>query len=719
MTFDKTKAMRNAERYLSQGKIRSAIGEYEQVVKYDSKDFGTINMLGDLYSKNTDVTAAIRCYTAVADHYGKQGFAQKAIAIYNKISRLDPDSVDVWLKLAELHKQKGSLSEARTHYKRVADQYEKVDRKLDALAIWKEIALLDPANTESYLSLAESYQAEGQREEAHDAFFEAGKRFAKKGSHDKAVGCFQRSIAIKRGDVKVLEELVHSQCELGRPGDAAEHLKELLGEFPHSREIRFLLVECLIKAGDVHEAEQVTIRLVEMEPANYPKFLELARIYVDKVDLSSATRILSMSSEHMLVGGQAEEFNALVEAVIEREPDHLEAWRLKARYCSWQRDEAALCDALAKLAQVGREAGSVEDERLALIQLSMLRPQEPEFAERLRDINQAHGFEDREDENLFDKRFSKVVSKQTVKHKDEWVRPDEAQPVMPVSFDMPEPGDVVDVAASDFAFVDVSIEADTEPAVPTEPRNEKETDNTDRLEKEIDGVRFYIENGYLELAEKAATELREEFGDTKEIVELLDRIRGINGNTPEIDNSSETDQSSVPETTVESEPDDETAVPAEEAVVEPKGYDIADLRTELGLEDSSNTAAADFETHFNTATAYQEMGLIEDSIREYQSAIALVQVNDGTRRFFACANLLGHCFMQQGMPKLALTWFERTLETADLSMEEKLGIWYELGAAHEADGDSEAASQYFEQVYAEDVNFRNVSERIKSSVVSR
>ena len=93
MTFDKTKAMRNAEKYLSQGKIRSAIGEYEQVVKFDAKDFGTINMLGDLYSKDADVRKAVKCYAAVADHYGKQGFAQKAIAVYNKISRLEPNSV--------------------------------------------------------------------------------------------------------------------------------------------------------------------------------------------------------------------------------------------------------------------------------------------------------------------------------------------------------------------------------------------------------------------------------------------------------------------------------------------------------------------------------------------------------------------------------------------------------------------------------------------------
>ena len=70
------------------------------------------------------------------------------------------------------------------------------------------------------------------------------------------------------------------------------------------------------------------------------------------------------------------------------------------------------------------------------------------------------------------------------------------------------------------------------------------------------------------------------------------------------------------------------------------------------------------------------------------------------------------------MPQLAKKWYERSLETADLTKEEKQGVWYELAAAHEADGDLEHAGRYFEQVYAENVDFRDVSERIRSFAVN-
>ena len=703
MTFDKTKAMRNAEKYLSQGKIRSAIGEYEQVVKHDGRDFGTMNMLGDLYTKNTDIKAAVQCYTSVADHYGKQGFAQKAIAVYNKISKLEPNSVEVSQRLAELYKVKGSLKEARAHYERVADYFQSNGQKIEALAMWKEIALLDTTNTEVYLSLADSYLAERQHEEAVEAYAEAGSRFARKGDHENAIMSFAKALEIKRDDSKVLTAFVKSKFALGRPGEAAEMLTNILADLPHNREIRFLLIDCLIEANDITEAERAVIKLVEMEPANYPKFLELAHIYLANDDVDSATRILLMSSEHMLVGGQADEFHALVKQILAKNPDQLDALRLLARYCSWQRDEEALRQSLVRLAQVAKDVDSIDDERNALMQLTMIMPQEVAYRERLHEINELHGFEQTDDqENLFDKRFLKENAS--------------GINLQPVAFVQSIEGGVsefdyaVEVIGADgsadsdtgFAFTGAVTEV-VESFVSVNGSNDAVVNAEDalRLQKEIEGIRFYVENGYTELAEKSIGELRAEFGDRPELKELDAELAALASF-----GSAETNGPVTQE------------LPQTNTLNGAKTFDLGDFRNELGIEETDPNDCADYETHFNTAVAYQEMGLIEEAIKEFQEAVSLIKPNDGTRRFFSCANLLGHCFMQQNMPNLALKWFQRTLETADLTDEEKQGLWYELAGAYEAEGDHENAGRYFEQVYAENVNFRDVSERVKSVAVN-
>src|SRR5687767_10378665 len=177
MGFEKSKLMRNAERYLAQGKIQNAISEYRQVVAENPKDFGTLNMLGDLYTKTFDRDQAVECYTTVAEHYSKQGFAQKAIAVYNKIAKLQPKSIEISAKLAALYQFKGAANEARRHYVIVAEHFQKHGRKLEALEVRKQIASLDPNDTEVYPQLAVAYLEEQQADEAADAFAEAGYRF--------------------------------------------------------------------------------------------------------------------------------------------------------------------------------------------------------------------------------------------------------------------------------------------------------------------------------------------------------------------------------------------------------------------------------------------------------------------------------------------------------------------------------------------------------------
>ena len=121
----------------------------------------------------------------------------------------------------------------------------------------------------------------------------------------------------------------------------------------------------------------------------------------------------------------------------------------------------------------------------------------------------------------------------------------------------------------------------------------------------------------------------------------------------------------------------------------------------------------DFETHYQLGIAYKEMGLIEDSIREFQDAVKLVDANDGTRRFFLSCNLLGHCFMDKMMPNLAVMWYRRCLDTANLNADERQGLRYEVANAFESGGDKEKAIEYFEKIYVENVDYRDVGERLE------
>ncbi len=691
MNFDKTKAMRNAERYVAQGKIRSAITEYRSVVDNDPRDIATLNMLGDLYAKSSEKREAVDCYIQVADHYNTQGFSQKAIAIYNKISRIQPDSIEVSAKLAELHRSKGSLSEARSHYATLAKHYEKNGRRLEALSMYKQIALLDPNNTDVCLNLADSYLRENQKDEAVEAYSEAGARFSRQSKHEEAIRCLMKGYDIKPTDLRILGGLVKAQTALGRAGKAASLLEEILENEPYNRDVLYLLIDCCLDSQNAAGAEKAVIKLVEIEPANYPKFLDLIRIYLNVNDPESAARILTMSSEYLLAGGQSDECGKWINEILERDPAQLTGLRLLVRYNSWLNDETGFRLSLERLYAAAASKASIDDERYSLAQLVVIRPHETRYRDRLNEINEQYGFDDSGiDEELLKAQFVKDEAEETEKSE-----PTTADAVHTNGHKPGFEATPVDGIERNGNVINAQIVENAAESKSSDDRDASSLSHTDeeKVQKELESINFYIENDYKDLAVKAITELAQEFGERPEFADLRSRIGGA--------------------------PAAEVAAPVNDAEVVGSSLGINEIRSEFGLEGSESDERGDYDTHYHTAVAYQEMGLTEEAIREFQDAANLTDPNDGTRRFFQCANLLGHCFQQNGKPKHAITWFIRALETPNISDEEYHGLWYELALAYEANGNEETAAKYFEQIYAENVDFRDVGERVKNLVVNR
>ena len=129
---------------------------------------------------------------------------------------------------------------------------------------------------------------------------------------------------------------------------------------------------------------------------------------------------------------------------------------------------------------------------------------------------------------------------------------------------------------------------------------------------------------------------------------------------------------------------------------------------EMGAEDE------DLETHYNLGIAFREMGLLEEAIGEFQK---VAKANDRGKAFryaMQCSTLLGLAFMEKGQPDIAAIWYERALTTPGLDSESKLALRYDLGVAQESAGDLEAALKSFSQVYAVNIDYRDVTERIAS-----
>ena len=97
-----------------------------------------MNKVGDLYVRMNRPGDSIPYFTRIADFYSKDGFFLKAIAIYKKINKIDPAQLEVYDKLADLYHKQGLVQDARSQYQVLADHYQKNNRVPDAIARLQE-----------------------------------------------------------------------------------------------------------------------------------------------------------------------------------------------------------------------------------------------------------------------------------------------------------------------------------------------------------------------------------------------------------------------------------------------------------------------------------------------------------------------------------------------------------------------------------------------------
>ena len=122
---------------------------------------------------------------------------------------------------------------------------------------------------------------------------------------------------------------------------------------------------------------------------------------------------------------------------------------------------------------------------------------------------------------------------------------------------------------------------------------------------------------------------------------------------------------------------------------------------------AENLSPEDYDTHFNLGIAYREMGLLDEAIGEFQLA------SKAPSYLVECCAMLGVCFLDKGLPELAVKWYRRALEQPALPEEQQLGLLYDLGSALLSAGDREAAYKAFVDIYGVNSNYRDVVARLE------
>jgi tetratricopeptide (TPR) repeat protein len=136
--------------------------------------------------------------------------------------------------------------------------------------------------------------------------------------------------------------------------------------------------------------------------------------------------------------------------------------------------------------------------------------------------------------------------------------------------------------------------------------------------------------------------------------------------------------------------------------------DFADMLAKFKQGVAANVDAEDYQSHYDLAIAYKEMGLLDEAIAGFQRALG------SPANRLPTYEALGQCFMEKNQPRMAAGILQRALNEPGVPEAQLVGVLYLLGRASEALGKPDDAVEYYQRVFVIDIQFRDVTERLSA-----
>ncbi|MCU0606623.1 MAG: tetratricopeptide repeat protein [Candidatus Edwardsbacteria bacterium] len=637
-----------AAEYFQKGEYEKSVAEYKKVLELEPGNASTYNFIGDAYVKFNNINDAVASYLEAAKGYSTDALFNNAIAVCKKILRVKKDDAEVYKTLGELYIQQGLVNEAITNLLEYADRKVKVGRVDEAFPVYHQIVELNPRNLTIRSKLADMYLAQKRMPEAIAELSEVAQGYREQGRHIEA-----EALEAKVRGMKGEAPAAAGQApEMPAPpaGTAEISASTMIEELTQPKIDVQQPWRPAAPAPPAPSAPEITIER-EVPPAassappkqDWTTNIELGDLLMEIGSTQEALDQYHTAANGFLGDGAVDRAVEVYKRIADIQP-----LELRSRQ---------------KLVEIGLQSGqtaAIIDAYLGLAECLRRR----ELKEQAAAI------------------YQKVLEMEPVNE----TALENLSLLLP---ELPEgsvelPGMQVQPEASFAGLADLAGTAPPPAAapaeiVPTQPQWSAPAPVSADETPAPDSFMIHAD----EQASAAAAEVPAAApGDGEKVSWGREIVEGGR------------------QSRVKFSMGEDTAPKAQEEFLS-----LNDILAEFKEGVYQNMSQEDFQGHYDLGIAYKEMGLLEESIGEFQLA------SKGEKERLKSFEMLGLCFMERGEYKFAIKQFERGLATPGYPDEDYMGCRYNLGVCYEAIGDIENASKAFEAAYMVDVGFKDVAKK--------
>jgi pilus assembly protein FimV len=391
MAVQRDKVIASAEKLVAKGKIEPAIKEYERLLDDNPNDVNTLNRIGDLWVRINRNDEAAKVFSKIAEHYSKDGFFLKAIAIYKKINKLDPSKLDIYARLADLYAKQGLAMEAKSQYQVLADYYLKHGDPGNSLVIYRKISELDPNSINVHVKLADLYSQNNQTKEALAEYDRVGRMLLKRGMLDEAVQVFKKALKIDASNVELVESLVTALLEAKDYENATQIVQTSLETNRDHPRLLALIGRVSLAKGDLTAARLALERALAGN-ANEPAVRDaLADLYLRTGNADGALEMLTPLVEKAITRGERGAAIELLARITRVDAGHTPTLeRLVAVYTRLN-EETNILASMNSLAEAHVAKGQYDRAAQVLDKLIQREPQNAQHRNKLQFVKSQMG----------------------------------------------------------------------------------------------------------------------------------------------------------------------------------------------------------------------------------------------------------------------------------------------------------------------------------------
>ncbi len=741
-----------AEAHVKANQPQQAMGVMQKVLDLDPDNLKIQQRLADLYEGHGQGAEAAHIYRRVAEHELDADRIEEALKWLHKATALAPENAEGLLLQAQLQQRQGKAAEALATLEKIPN----LEQHPEALSLLIS-ARLEAGEAKAAEELAEKLFAADSKN--FGGLLQVAQHAAKQQEGERALSWLQRVAepALEHDPFRLLEAVRSVSSLLGESVEAADLFVETAqkaGETEVQIEALNRRAEMAVRAEDFTRAKQLYDRMVSLQPEN-PDFAQKLKAMREKLgepvvvaEAPEARQGFAELAEAAPTEALDEETQAYVNAsmtdidlfssygmtdkaielsrqVLERVPNHVPALERLLDFYLGSSNDQGVVETARRLEPLYRQAGK---------------------AERADEVEETAG------------RYAAKIQQEAPA----------AEPAEEAAAAAPEAAlHEVDLSAEWASATSLEEAAEAPAEAEAAPAEEAAPAfNAKEAGEEID---FYLSQGLAEQARAALEGYEQRFPGEPALAELRARVEAAPIEAPPAEAPAEaapaeplpvepvpaeaaSEESETHEVILEAQPQEQPATagtgmsadeffsdlagdldqalegavpPAPKPAPTPKPAAkekekeaapvgvLAEVFEEFKEELGEVEEVEDLETHYNLGIAYKEMGLMEEAISEFQKVVKASEKEQSASHLFQVCTLLGMCFVEKGMPQIAVRWYERAMKSPGVDEEGSLALRYDMGMAHEQAGNKKAALDCFMEVYGANVDYRNVGERIR------